>query len=139
MTSSDRKTTPNGEDARAFLDGVSNAQRREDAIRALDLMAEITGAPPRMWGTSIIGFGRQPYATADGKTREWFAVGLSPRSAALTLYGLTYDGANEDLLAALGPHTTGKGCLYIKRLDKVDEATLRELIARAWRDNHVPA
>ena len=67
---------------------------------------------------------------------EWFAVGLSPRKASLTFYGLTYYGSNDDLLARLGPHTTGKGCLYVKRLEDVDEAVLRELVARAWETNH---
>jgi hypothetical protein len=67
------------------------------------------------WGDVIVGFGHQPYTTADGKERDWFAVGLSPRKAALTLYGLTYYGTNDDLLDRLGKHTTGKGCLHLKR------------------------
>ena len=69
-------------------------------------MREVTGAQPRMWGPTMIGFGRQPYRTADGKEHEWFAVGLAPRKAALTLYGLTYYDSNSDLLERLGPHTT---------------------------------
>lgn len=89
--------------------------------------------------TSMIGFGRQPYRTADGKQHEWFAIGVAARKAALTLYGLTYDGSNADLLARLGPHTTGKGCLYLKRLADVDEVALRALVARAWAANHTPA
>ena len=84
----------------------------------------------------MIGFGRQPYRTADGKEREWFAVGLAPRKAALTLYGLTYYGTNTDLLEQLGPHTTGKGCLYVKRLDDVDRAVLTDLVRRAWETNN---
>lgn len=102
-------------------------------------MREVTGAEPVMWGTSMVGFGRQPYTTADGKQREWFAVGLAARKAALTLYGLTSNGSNEDLLERLGAHTTGKGCLYVKRLDDVDQRVLRELITRAWEQNHTPA
>jgi len=120
-----------------LLDAVPDARRQADARRALDLMHEVTGEDPVMWGTSIVGFGRQPYTTADQKEHEWFAVGLSPRKAALTFYGLTYYGTNDDLLVRLGPHTTGKGCLYVKRLDGLDEAVLRELIARAWSTNHV--
>ncbi len=132
----DRTTTPTGGDADAYLARVADERRRGDAERVLALMRDVTGAEPRMWGTSIVGFGRQPYRTADGKDREWFAVGLAPRKAALTLYGLTYYGTNEDLLARLGPHTTGKGCLYVKRLDDVDEGVLTELVARAWESNH---
>jgi hypothetical protein len=132
----DRTTTPTDGDVDAYLSSVADDRRRADAREVLTLMREVTGAEPRLWGTSLIGFGRQPYRTADGKEREWFAVGLAPRKAALTLYGLTYYGSNEDLLARLGPHTTGKGCLYVKRLDAVDREVLTELVARAWRTNH---
>jgi hypothetical protein len=132
----DRTTTPTDGDVDAYLASVADDRRRADAREVLTLMREVTGAEPRLWGTSLIGFGRQPYRTADGKEREWFAVGLAPRKAALTLYGLTYYGSNEDLLARLGPHTTGKGCLYVKRLDAVDREVLTELVALAWRTNH---
>jgi Domain of unknown function (DU1801) len=132
----DRTTRPTDADVEAYLGSVTDERRRADAEEVLALMREVTGAEPRMWGTSLIGFGRQPYRTADGKEREWFAVGLAPRKAALTLYGLTYYGSNEDLLARLGPHTTGKGCLYVKRLEAVDRDVLTELVTRAWRTNH---
>ena len=135
-SSTDRVTQRTDADVDAFLDGVADERRRADARAALDLIRDVTQAPPRMWGTSTIGFGRQPYRTADGKQREWFAVGLAPRKAALTLYGLTYDGSNTDLLGALGPHSTGKGCLYVKRLDDVDRAVLTDLVRRAWLANN---
>ena len=134
--SSDRITRETDADVTAFLDEVADQRRREDARAVLDLIHDVTGAEPRMWGTSTIGFGRQPYRTADGKEREWFAVGLAPRKAALTLYGLTYYGSNTDLLDRLGPHTTGKGCLYVKRLDDLDEDVLTALVARAWETNN---
>ncbi|QIM22328.1 DUF1801 domain-containing protein [Phycicoccus sp. HDW14] len=134
----DRKTTATGGDVEEFVSGVRDERRRADAQEALALLREVTGAEPRMWGPSTIGFGRQPYSTADGKQREWFAVGLSPRKAALTLYGLTYDGSNDDLLGRLGPHTTGKGCLYVKRLADLDRNVLTELVGRAWASNHEP-
>jgi len=118
---------------------AATAARRADAARAVDIIRDVTGAEPVVWGTSMIGFGRQPYGTADGKHHEWFALGVAARKAALTLYGLTYDGSNADLLAWLGPHTTGKGCLYLKRLADVDEVALRALVARAWAANHTPA
>ncbi len=134
--STDRITQPTDADVTAFLDGVTDVRRRDDAHAVVALMQEVTGASPRMWGTTTIGFGRQPYRTADGKEREWFAVGLAPRKAALTLYGLTYYGSNPDLLERLGPHTTGKGCLYVKRLEAVDREVLSELVRRAWETNH---
>ena len=134
---SDRKIRPTSQDIGAFLDSIADERRRTDAWEVFDTMRRLSGTEPRMWGDSIIGFGRQPYTTADGKERDWFAIGLSPRKAALTLYGLTYYGSNEDLLERLGPHTTGKGCLYVKRLDDIDDDVLEELIARAWRTNHL--
>jgi hypothetical protein len=136
--SSDRKTNPTPDSVAAFLASVSDDRRRADAEAAVELMREVTGVEPVLWGSSMVGFGRQPYATADGKEREWFAVGLSPRKAALTLYGLTYDGSHDGLLSRLGPHTTGKGCLYLKRLDDVDAAVLRELVELSWTENHRP-
>ncbi|MBM6401199.1 DUF1801 domain-containing protein [Phycicoccus sonneratiae] len=132
----DRRTTRTDADVEAFVASVADERRRRDAQAALDLMRRTTGAEPRMWGASTVGFGSQPYRTADGKDRDWFAVGLAPRKAALTLYGLTYDGSNADLLARLGPHTTGKGCLYVTRLDDLDHDVLAELVARSWARNH---
>jgi hypothetical protein len=134
--STDRITQPTDADVTAFLDGVADERRRDDARAVVALMREVTGAAPQMWGTTTVGFGRQPYRTADGKEREWFAIGLAPRKAALTLYGLTYYGTNTDLLERLGPHTTGKGCLYVKRLDAVDREVLTELVRRSWETNN---
>lgn len=137
MADSTRKTQPTAEDVDTFLGSVENDARREDADAAVALMREVTGVEPVMWGTSMIGFGRLAYTTADGKQHETFAVGLSPRKAALTLYGLTFYGTNEELLHRLGPHTTGKGCVYVKRLDEVDREVLAELVRRSWEANHV--
>ena len=136
--SSDRVTQPSAHpsDVDVILD-KADPRRRAQAEEVLELMRSTTGAEPVAWGT-MIGFGRQPYTTADGKEREWFAVGLAPRKAALTLYGLTFYGTNTDLLERLGPHSTGKGCLYLKSLDEVDRDVLTELVERAWEDNHQP-
>lgn len=138
---SERKTQPGEGGAAAIgelLAGVADERRREDARVAVDLMREVTCAEPVLWGPSIIGFGRQPYTTADGKEHEWFAVGLSPRKAALTFYGLTFYGSRTDLLERLGKHTVGKGCVYVKRLDDIDRDALREIVAVAWSENHTP-
>lgn len=129
---SDRRTTAGDGDVDAFLASVADERRRRDAEAALALLVDETGATPRMWGASIIGLGHRPYRTADGTERDWFAVGLAPRKAALVLYGLTSEDSGADLLARLGPHSTGTGCLYVKRLDAVDTTVLRELVARAW-------
>lgn len=131
------KTRPTDGDVEEFLASVEHERRREDAQDVLALMREVTGVEPELWGT-MVGFGRQPYTTGDGKVHEWFVVGLAPRKAALTLYGLTYYGSNAELLERLGPHTTGKGCLYLKRLDAVDADVLRELVERGWAGEHDP-
>lgn len=136
---SDRKTQPTDASVEEVIDAAADERRRDDAREVLDLMREVTGTEPVVWGSSTIGFGRQPYTTADGKEREWFAVGLAPRKAALTLYGLTYHDSSDELLERLGPHTTGKGCLYVKRVDALDRAVLTEMVERAWRQNHRPA
>ena len=133
----DRKTRPTSEEVGAFLDGVADERRRAEAWEVLDTMRRVTGAEPQMWGTAIVGLGHQPYTTADGKERDWFAVGLAPRKAALSLYGLVFPGGRDDLLERLGKHTTGKGCLYIKRRDDIDGEVLEELIQHAWSTNHV--
>ncbi len=134
----DRKTQPTTGDVDAFVAAVPDEGRRADTAAAIALMRSVTGAEPVMWGASIVGFGDVTYANAQGKTVDWFAVGLSPRKAALTLYGLTYGGARADLLGRLGKHTTGKGCLYVKRLSDVDTTVLEELVRRAWEDkDHV--
>lgn len=131
----DRLTQPGPGDVRAHLDAVPDRHRRADAFAAVDLIREVTGAEPVMWGSSMVGFGTQRYTTADGKEHAWFAVGLAPRKAALTLYGLTYYESNRDLLDRFGPHTTGKGCVYVKRLDDLDRDVLVELVERAWAAN----
>ena len=135
---SDRKTVPTEASADEVIEATADPRRREDAREALRLIREVTGAEPVVWGPSMIGFGRQPYTTADGKEREWFAVGLAPRKAALTFYGLTFYGSNDDLLERLGPHTIGKGCVYVKRLDAIDRGVLTEMVERAWQENHRP-
>lgn len=128
----DRKTKPTDACADDVIAAVADERRRTDAQEALALMREVTGVEPVVWGPSMIGFGTVPYTTADGKEREWFRVGLAPRKAALTPYGLTVYGSNQNLLERLGKHTSGKGCLYVERMSDVDEGVLGELVQRAW-------
>jgi hypothetical protein len=127
------KTTRNDTDVAVFLAAVADPKRRADAEAACALMAEATGAPPVMWGTSIIGFGAYHYRYASGRSGDWPAVGLSPRKQALTLYiSAGFDGY-QDLLDRLGPHRTGKSCLYLKRLADVDPDALKSLVAAGFR------
>ncbi|GAA0662123.1 hypothetical protein GCM10010193_11690 [Kitasatospora atroaurantiaca] len=126
------KTKPSAASAEEFLAEVTDERRRTDAQALCALMAEATGAPPVMWGGSIVGFGTYHYRYASGREGDWPPVGLAPRKQALTVYLAEGFDRHGELLARLGPVTTGKGCLYIKRLDAVDQAALRELITLAF-------
>ena len=117
-----------------FLARVPDEQRREDARRLCALMQEITGEPPAMWGTSIVGFGSYHYRYASGREGDSALASFSPRSQHLVIYLVVeFTDRHRSALARLGPHKTGKGCLYIKRLDDVDASALRELIDRSVR------
>jgi hypothetical protein len=128
------KTTRNDADVAAFLDAVPDSQRRDDARAACALMTEVTGAPPRMWGSSIVGFGTYHYRYSSRREGDWPPVGLSPRKQSLTIYLSAGLDRYADRLTRLGPHSTGKSCLYVKRLADVDQAVLRELVHDAFRE-----
>jgi len=120
--------------AEGFLTRVPDEQRREDARRLCAMMQEITGEPPTMWGTSIIGFGAYHYRYASGREGDAALASFSPRRQHLAIYLVgEFENRHRSALARLGPHKTGKGCLYIKRLDDVDDDVLRELIDRSVR------
>ena len=125
------KTQKNEGDVEAFLDAIADKTQRDDSHAVRRLMAEITGDEGSMWGPSIVGFGSHRYRYASGKVNEWFQVGFSPRKKNLTLYIM--DGFDEygALLGRLGKHSTGKSCLYVKRLADVDTEVLRDLIAES--------
>jgi len=126
------QTRPTGADVTAFLDSVDDEVRRHDAHRLRAIIERVTGAPATMWGPAIVGFGEVLVQGRTGAT-EWMALGFAPRKAALTLYGIYSENRPaEPLFEQLGPHTTAKGCLYIKRLDAVDEGVLEKLILAAW-------
>ena len=117
-----------------FLAQVPNEQQREDARRLCAIMAEVTGEPPVMWGTSIIGFGTYHYRYPSGREGDSALASFSPRSQHLAIYLIgDFAHRHQSVLARLGPYKTGKGCLYIKRLDQVDQDALRELIDRSAR------
>jgi hypothetical protein len=117
-----------------FLARVPDERRREDAHRLCDMMQEITGEPPAMWGSGIIGFGSYHYRYPSGHEGHSALASFAPRSQHLVIYLVgEFTGRYQSVLARLGPHKTGKGCLYLKRLDDVDQGALRELIARSVR------
>ena len=125
------KTRKNDASVEDFLEGVPNEKKREDSFAILEIMREVTGEEPAMWGTSIVGFGSYRYRYASGAEGEWPLVGFSPRRQNLTLYIMSGFDDYDDLLANLGMYKTGKACLYINKLEDVDLATLRELVRQS--------
>ena len=105
--------------------------RRSECQRLAQLMQQATGAEPRMWGAAIVGFGDTHLVYESGRELDWFKIGFSPRKAALTLYLGEAALSDDALMAKLGKHTTGKGCLYLKRLDDAEPAALEALLQRS--------
>lgn len=127
----DNKTKPTKFSVAAFIDALTDPVRRSDAKALLKLMQNAAGERPRMWGPSIVGFGSYHYKYESGREGDMPVIAFSPRKAATVLYGVTGSGEATALLAKLGKHSTGKGCLYIKNLADVDQNTLEALIVKS--------
>ncbi len=130
----DIKTKVNDASVEDFLNAVENGKKRADSFRILEMMAEVTGEPPRMWGTSIVGFGSYHYRYESGREGDMPLVGFSPRKQNLTLYITSDFDRYAGLLGRLGKFKTSKACLYLNRLEDVDLAVLRELVAASVAD-----
>lgn len=128
------KTTATGQDPAAFLAGVEPARRRDEALSLDLLFRDATGFEPRMWGPSIIGYGRYSYRYYSGRTGDSLATGFSPRKAALSICILPGYADFGLLLTRLGKHSAGKSCLYVKRLADIDMDVLRDLIIAGLAD-----
>jgi hypothetical protein len=127
----ENKTKPTTQSVTAFIDGVTDPVRRADAKVLLKLMREASGESPKMWGPSIIGFGSCHYVYESGREGDMPLIGFSPRKAATVLYGMTGFSGSKELLAKLGKNTTGKGCLYVKKLADVDQDVLKAMAVKA--------
>ncbi len=114
-----------------YIEQAEQPKKREDAYRLLDIFTETTGLPAKMWGTSIIGFGSYHYKYASGHEGDAPLVGFSPRKAKFSLYFATGDAEREQLLAELGKHTAGKGCVYINKVADIDVDVLQKLIRQS--------
>ena len=127
------KTTKNSADVDKFLAGIADEQRREDCQSVLELMKQLTGDPPAMWGKTIVGFGSFHYR---GKSSEgdWFHVGFSPRKQNLVLYLHCELEKQGELLEKLGRHKIGKSCLYLNKLEDAHLPTLKKLITKAYKN-----
>ena len=125
------KTKINDGDVKDFLNSVENEEKRKDCFTILNLMKTITGEEAKMWGTSIIGFGSYHYKYASGREGDFMATGFSPRKQNITLYIMGGFKNYDNLMKKLGKHSTGKSCLYIKKLDDIDQDVLKELITES--------
>lgn len=133
------KTLKNDNPVKDFLNQIESESKREDSFKLLALMQKITGEEPKMWGTSIVGFGEYHYRYASGHEGDAALVGFSPRKQNLTLYLMgcyinPEDKSYDQLFQQLGKHKTGKSCLYINKLSDVDLNTLEKLITRSYKD-----
>lgn len=127
------KTRPTGIPAADFVNAIPDAQVRQDCWTIIEIMQEAAQDGPRMWGASIVGFGRYRLIDSRGRGSDWPLIGFSPRKQALTLYLMLNGVENaEELLARLGKHTRSKGCIYIKRLADVDLIALQELVQTSF-------
>jgi hypothetical protein len=125
------KTQKNEASVEEFLNSISDDRKRVDSFLMLEIMQDVTGMEPAMWGDSIVGFGSYRYKYASGREGEWPLVGFSPRKQSLTLYIMSGFDQYESLLAELGKYKTGKSCLYINKLEDVDRKTLQTLIKQS--------
>ena len=133
------KTKRNDNSVEAFLNGITEARMRDDAFTILELMKKITRAEPTMWGSSIIGFGSYHYKYDSGREGDWFIAGFSPRKQNLTFYIMPGIERYGELLKKLGKYKTGRSCLYVKTLDDIDLATLKEMLKQAVKHMTKPA
>ncbi len=125
---SQNKTQPTDENVLAFLNAVEHDQKRADSFEILEMMRELSGEEPKMWGPSIIGFGTYHYKYDSGREGDFLRIGFSPRKQNISLYFMTGSERDQHLIKKLGKYKTGKSCLYIKKLADVDQNVLREMI-----------
>lgn len=125
------KTTPSDKSVSEFLDSIPDPQRQNDSLILLEMMQQITGYEPMMWGDSIIGFGNHHYKYESGREGDWFIVGFSPRKQNLTVYLWYGFDQQTELMKKLGKVKTGKACLYINKLEDINMSVLKELVSMA--------
>ncbi len=123
------KTKQNSSSVEDFINSIKEEQKRNDSMAILEMMKKATGEEPKMWGSSIIGFGNKIYKSpTSGREVEWLVIGFSPRKANLSLYLTLNIKQHADALKKLGKHKTGVGCLYINKLEEVDVKVLKGII-----------
>lgn len=132
-TASDVKTKKTDVDPAAWVEQLEWSRRREHGHILLEVFGRVTGEAPAMWGPTMVGYGDVHYVSSAGREGDWFLVGFSPRKANISLYGLQGSARFHELLAQLGKHRTGAGCVWINKPEDVDLDVLEDLIREAWR------
>ncbi|MEM8920553.1 MAG: DUF1801 domain-containing protein [Pseudomonadota bacterium] len=122
------KTSATNADVQAFLNSIEPDRRREDGLKLLDFMNRVTGLAPKMWGPSMVGYGRYAYKYESGREGEYFLTGFSPRKSSLTVYVMPGYRDLAEPLSRLGKHKLGKSCLYINKLSDVEMDVLEEIV-----------
>ena len=131
---SELKTKKNDKDVLSFLENVDHKKRKEDSLKLFELMNKTLGLEASMWGDSIVGYGSYHYKSKSGRSGDWFVTGFSPRKQSMTVYVLAGLHKFEEELSRLGKHKTGKGCLYINKLEDVDLEVLMEIVTKTYKD-----
>ena len=131
------KTKPTSSSVETYILNISDESRRADCEALVKLMSKASKQPAVMWGTAIVGFGTHKYPLAGGKVGEICAVGFSSRKGDISIYGFAGEKADSALLAKLGKHKLGKGCLYVAKLADVDLKVLEKLVAEAAKAKQV--
>ena len=125
------KTRPTQESVESFLNRIDDEQNRADCFAVMKMMRQVTKEKPKMWGPSVIGFGSYHYKYASGREGDFMLIGFAPRKQALTLYIMPGFSKYDTLMKKLGKYKTGKSCLYIKKLEDVDQSILKELVKQS--------
>ena len=126
------KTKKTSASVEAFLKRVADPQQREDCFTVLQMMKEATGLKPKMWGSSMVGFGSFHYKYPTGREGEWFITGFSPRKGNLSIHIMAGCARYGELLRKLGKHKTGVACLYVKQLTDIDLGVLKDLVKESF-------
>lgn len=128
---SDLKTKETDNSVKEFISSIDHERKKEEAFELLNIFEEVTGEKARMWGTSIIGFGKYHYVYESGREGDWMITGFSPRKAKHSLYIMSGFDQFEELMSKLGKYKTGKSCLYVNKLDDINIPVLKDLINKS--------